>query len=265
MRLTKIKCGNIIQAISHQKDYRPSWLLQKAPPGGEKNIKYGFLSPAQVQFHWSIQEKFAEWYQKLISHELNSVSLNDRVRKAFLEQDRQRYFLASHLFNKQLYWRMLTRNPPRSPDPQLPEDESGGNEIRNSEKANVTSHDDLNLNSLVKQIESSWGSLLGFKEEFIERSKKTKNEFLFLTLIGETELVIDDDPDLIGKNQAKTLIALDLSESAYYFDYGRDQRDKYVKHYLNLLDWKVLDDTFCEERDHFIQYNQGRVAHDEIG
>jgi Fe-Mn family superoxide dismutase len=100
--------------------------------------------------------------------------------------------------------------------------------------------------NLARAIESKYGSLETFKEQFTKAA---------VTLFGSgwTWLVKKDDQslDIIQESNAGNplrsgfipLLTCDVWEHAYYLDY-QNKRPDYIQAYWNVLDWKVISERY---------------------
>lgn len=136
----------------------------------------------------------------------------------FAELKRRETFNASGMVLHDLYWHNLTK---------------GG------AKASAAS-------AVVKRLVADFGSFERWQEEFIGTANTPNAGWAILALApydGKLHNFACAFHDLGGVWGAVPLIALDVWEHAYYYDYGPD-RGSYIESFLRLLNWPAIDSRY---------------------
>lgn len=136
----------------------------------------------------------------------------------FTELKRRETFNASGMHLHDIYWRNLTPGGAK-PAPEL---------------------------GVVAKLVNDFGSVERWEEEFIGTAKTPNTGWAILALApydGKLHNFACSFHDLGGVWGAIPLIACDVWEHAYYYDYGPD-RGSYISSFLALLDWPAIDQSF---------------------
>lgn len=105
--------------------------------------------------------------------------------------------------------------------------------------------------SLIKQIESQWGSIAAFKAEFESKGLTLFGSgWVWLSAKDDGTLIITQEPgannpirtgqDKLGAN-LKPVLTFDVWEHAYYLDY-QNRRAAYLVALWEILNWGVLEE-----------------------
>ena len=102
---------------------------------------------------------------------------------------------------------------------------------------------------LLKAIEKSFGSFGEFKEEFSKLAASLFGSgWAWLSKKADGSLVITQESNAGNPLHSKTGVALvgcDVWEHSYYLDY-QNRRADYIKGFWDILDWKVVENTFSK-------------------
>lgn len=96
-----------------------------------------------------------------------------------------------------------------------------------------------NLTSLIVK---SFGSLDAFKLEFSNAAKTVEGSGWAVLYSNNSELLVGqlEKHNLLGLNDFKPVLALDVWEHAYYLDYKND-RAKYVDEWWKVVNWDYVE------------------------
>lgn len=136
----------------------------------------------------------------------------------FTELKRRETFNASGMYLHDIYWQCLTPGGSR-PDPSL---------------------------GVIQKIGLDFGSFERWQEEFIGTAKTPNTGWAILALAPYDRKLHNfacSFHDLGGVWGAVPLIACDVWEHAYYYDYGPERGD-YIDSFLHLLNWPQIDRWF---------------------
>lgn len=136
----------------------------------------------------------------------------------FTELKRRETFNASGMYLHEIYWQNMT---------------PGGSQLNEGM-------------SIHRKLELDFGSLDRWQEEFVGTAKTPNTGWAILALApydGKLHNYACSFHDLGGVWGAIPLIALDVWEHAYYYDYGPD-RGSYIDSFLRLLNWPWVDQQF---------------------
>jgi len=95
-------------------------------------------------------------------------------------------------------------------------------------------------------IETKFGSLEAFKEEFAKASVTLFGSgwaWLVVNSAGELEIVQTSNAGNPMRDGKKPILTCDVWEHAYYID-KKNLRAKYVEDFWKILDWKVISERF---------------------
>jgi len=104
---------------------------------------------------------------------------------------------------------------------------------------------------LAKAIETSFGTLDGFKKEFLARSLgQFGSGWAWLIPGGDKPLAIissanQDNPQMTGG--PAPILGIDVWEHAYYLKY-RNLRAKYVEAWFNVVNWKAVAENYAASK-----------------
>lgn len=178
------------------------------------------ISPQVVEWHHD--KHHAGYVTALNRIELDLAAMTSFEAKAnysaFSELKRRETFNASGVWLHDLYWlNMLPGGVPLAQDSEL--------------------H---------AKIVADWGSLERWRQEFVATANTPNAGWAILALAPYDRKLHNyacSFHDLGGVWGAIPLIACDVWEHAYYYDYGPD-RESYVESFLRLLNWPEIDATF---------------------
>lgn len=100
---------------------------------------------------------------------------------------------------------------------------------------------------LAKSIEDNFGSVKEFKQKFIDAATKLFGSGWVWLVEDDGKLLIKQMKNAnepISKN-LKPLLVIDVWEHGYYLDYQSD-RASYAKAYLNIVDWKFVENNLFD-------------------
>ena len=178
------------------------------------------LSAQVVEWH---HDKHHAGYVKALNEIEQTVAATPKVEananySAFTELKRRETFNASGMYLHDIYWLNLI---------------AGGSQVS-------TSMD------LYRKLVLDFGSFDRWREDFIGTANTPNTGWAILAL-APYDLKLHNYAcsfhDLGGVWGAVPLIALDVWEHAYYFDYGPD-RGSYIESFLRLLNWPSVDASF---------------------
>jgi Fe-Mn family superoxide dismutase len=95
---------------------------------------------------------------------------------------------------------------------------------------------------IIQKIEEDFGSFDSWKEDFQTVAQGSSQWTLCVYQLTNKKIYNFSADNLIG-GEFFTLIALDLAEHAYYYDYG-PFKEKYILAYLNNIDWLKVEKRF---------------------
>ena len=112
-------------------------------------------------------------------------------------------------------------------------------------KQNIKKYDILN------EILKNWNTLDLFYEEFIEKALsvfgsgwvwliKQNNSLKLITTSNQDNPLMKKIKDI---EHGKPILCLDVWEHAYYLKY-KNERVKYIKAFLNIINWKFVDSNY---------------------
>ena len=176
---------------------------------------------AQV-VEWQHDKHHAGYVKSLNDIEKHLAAMQTIEAKAnyspFSELKRRETFNASGMYLHDIYWLNLT---------------PGGSQLAATTE-------------LYQRLVLDFGSLDRWREDFIGTAQTANTGWAILCL-APYDLKLHNFAcsfhDLGGVWGALPLIALDVWEHAYYFDYGPD-RGSYIESFLRLLNWPQINDNF---------------------
>ncbi|OGI76567.1 hypothetical protein A3C57_03175 [Candidatus Nomurabacteria bacterium RIFCSPHIGHO2_02_FULL_33_12] len=101
---------------------------------------------------------------------------------------------------------------------------------------------------LYKKIESTWGSFENWLNEFkaIAMTRGIGWAVLYYDQINDSFLNCWVDEQHIGQLQnCKPIIALDMWEHAFVYDYATSQKKDYIEAFFRNLNWSVAEEKFA--------------------
>jgi superoxide dismutase, Fe-Mn family len=101
---------------------------------------------------------------------------------------------------------------------------------------------------LKKAIESRWGSVDAFREEFSKAAATLFGSgwaWLVKNRDGELEIIQTGNAGNPLREGKKPLLTCDVWEHAYYLD-KQNARPKYIEDFWKIVDWKVISQRFAE-------------------
>lgn len=178
------------------------------------------ISAQVVEWH---HDKHHAGYVKALNAIEQEIAALPKIEAAanysdFTELKRRETFNASGMYLHEIYWLNMT---------------PGG----------IAPSDDL---PLLRKIVADFGSFDRWRAEFVGTAQTPNTGWAILAL-APYDLRLHNFAcsfhDLGGVWGTIPLIACDVWEHAYYYDYGPD-RGKYLESFLRLLDWKVIDAAY---------------------
>ena len=105
--------------------------------------------------------------------------------------------------------------------------------------------------NILNEILKNWNTLDLFYEEFIEKALsvfgsgwvwliKKNNNLMLITTSNQDNPLMKKNKDL---KHGKPILCLDVWEHAYYLKY-KNERVKYIRAFLNIVNWKFVDSNF---------------------
>lgn len=158
----------------------------------------------------------------ILGTEYENLSLEDMIFKSHEEQAQKIFNNASQVWNHNFFWQCL------SPKAQQPP------------------------STLQKHLATDFGSVDQFKQKFKQEAMDVfgtgwvwlaKDEKNKLSVLGLQDA---DSPIIQGKSP---LLTCDVWEHAYYLDY-RNEREKFVDHYFQIVNWSFVDRLLIEDTGH---------------
>lgn len=153
--------------------------------------------------------------EKLKSIDKDDISAN---YSQFGELKRKETFNASGQILHEIYWEVL----------------GGKGEIDKSLK-------------IVQKIEKDFGSFENWKKDFIATAKAALGWAICVYDFSDGKIhnFLADSHDKGGVWGTYPLIALDVFEHAYYYDYG-PEKAKYIENYLKNINWRKVEERYLK-------------------
>lgn len=181
----------------------------------ERNSLIPYISEETISYHYDKHHK--NYVNKLNEIIKGSTLENKSLEEIILNSNGNIFNNAAQIWNHTFYWFCMT---------------PGGRKLNTEYK-------------IYKQIIDSFGSIEGFEREFLKTAMSQFGSgwtWLFKNTEGKLSIVNTSNAGcLLTTPEMVPLLVCDVWEHAYYID-TRNDRQCYIKNFLNLIDW-----SFCEK------------------
>ncbi|AGF48996.1 superoxide dismutase [Candidatus Kinetoplastidibacterium galati] len=175
-----------------------------------------YVSKETIEFHYGK-------HHKAYVDNLNNLIVNNELKGSTLEEIIKKstgviFNNAAQVWNHNFYWNSLS--PVFNQQPS---------------------------NSLLKSIDSKWGSFENFKEAFTKSALSNFGSgwtWLVKKTDGSLEIINTSNANCPITTDNKALLTCDVWEHAYYIDY-RNARAKYLDNFWKIINWEFVDSNFA--------------------